>query len=55
MLLPLLAFTLLMMNNRRAWVGEEFRSGVVINAVLAIALAFFGYMGVREIRQLLSG
>jgi Mn2+/Fe2+ NRAMP family transporter len=54
MLLPLLALTLLLMNNRRQWVGEEFRSGFVINAVLAIALAFFGYMGLREIGQLLS-
>jgi Mn2+/Fe2+ NRAMP family transporter len=53
-LLPLLALTLLMMNNTRAWVGEEFRSGALINGVLAIALAFFGYMGVREIRQLLA-
>jgi Mn2+/Fe2+ NRAMP family transporter len=55
MLLPLLALTLLMMNNRRAWVGDAFRSGVLINTVLAVALMFFGYMGVREIRQLLSG
>jgi hypothetical protein len=54
MLLPLLALTLLMMNNKHAWVGEEFRSGLFINAVLAIGLAFFGYMGLREIRQLLS-
>ena len=54
MLLPLLALTLLLMNNRQQWVGEEFRSGFVINAVLAIALAFFGYMGLREIGQLLS-
>ena len=53
MLLPLLALTLLMMNTRRAWVGEEFRSGAIINVVLGIALAFFCYMGAREIRQLL--
>ena len=55
MLLPLLALTLLMMNTRRQWVGEEFLSGVLINAALAVSLAFFGYVGVREIRQLLSG
>jgi Mn2+/Fe2+ NRAMP family transporter len=53
MLLPLLALTLLMMNNRRGWVGEDFRSGLVINTVLAVALVFFLYVGVREIHQTL--
>jgi Mn2+/Fe2+ NRAMP family transporter len=53
MLLPLLALTLLIMNNRRDWVGE-FRSGIGVNAVLAAALAFFAYMGATEIRQLLA-
>jgi Mn2+/Fe2+ NRAMP family transporter len=52
MLLPLLALTLLIMNNRRAWVGEEFRAGVSINAVLAVALAFFAYVGIREIGEI---
>jgi Mn2+/Fe2+ NRAMP family transporter len=54
MLLPLIALTLLLMNTRRQWVGDEFRSGPVINTVLAVALAFFGYMGLSEIAQLLS-
>jgi Mn2+/Fe2+ NRAMP family transporter len=51
-LLPLLALTLLLMNNRRAWVGERFRSSALINAVLVVALVFFVYVGVREIVQL---
>jgi hypothetical protein len=55
MLLPLLALTLLIMNNRTRWVGEDFRSGLVINAVLAVALVFFVYVGVREIHQTLFG
>jgi len=55
MLLPLLALTLLIMNNRTRWVGEDFRSGVVINAVLAVALVFFVYVGAREIHQTLFG
>ncbi len=54
MLLPLLALTLLMMNNRRGWVGE-FRSGAWTNAVLVVALIFFVYVGAREIRQILLG
>jgi Mn2+/Fe2+ NRAMP family transporter len=53
MLLPLLALTLLIMNNRVAWVGAEFRSGIAVNAVLAVALMFFGWVGVREIAGLL--
>jgi hypothetical protein len=53
MLLPLLALTLLIMNNREAWVGREFRPGLVLNIVLASALAFFAAVGGREILQLL--
>ena len=43
--MPLLALTLLIMNNRREWVGEEFRNGVLANAVLVGTIAFFGYVG----------
>lgn len=53
MLLPLLAFTLLLMNTRRAWVGD-FRTGAAMNAVLAVALAFFAYVGADEIRKMLA-
>lgn len=54
MLLPLLALTLLIMNNRVEWVGAKFRASLWLNAVLVAALAFFAYVGVREIRQLLG-
>ena len=54
MLLPLLALTLLIMNNRVAWVGNRLRATVALNAVLVAALAFFAYVGLREIRQLLG-
>jgi Mn2+/Fe2+ NRAMP family transporter len=53
-LLPLLALTLLMMNNRREWVGD-FRTGVLINVVLGVALLFFVYVGAREVLQILYG
>ena len=53
MLLPLLALTLLIMNNRERWVGREFRPGIVLNLVLASALVFFAAVGGREILQLL--
>ena len=53
MLLPLLALTLLLMNNREEWVGREFRTGLGLNTVLVSALLFFAYVGGREIVQLL--
>jgi hypothetical protein len=54
MLLPLLALTLLVMNNKETWVGPEFRYGLVLNIVLASALLFFTFIGGREILQLLG-
>lgn len=53
MLLPLLALTLLLMNNREQWVGREFRYGPGLNLILISALAFFTIVGGREILQLL--
>ena len=53
MLLPLIALTLLLMNNRQEWVGREFRAGLALNIVLVSALLFFTFVGVREIVQLL--
>ena len=54
MLLPLLAFTLLLMNNRQEWVGNRFRTSLALNVVLAAALVFFAFVGGREILQLLE-
>jgi hypothetical protein len=45
--MPLLAVTLLWMNNRRRWVGESFRNGWLTNAVLAVTVLFFLYAAVR--------
>jgi hypothetical protein len=53
MLLPLLALTLLVMNNRVDWVGREFRTGAFLNLVLGSALLFFTFVGGREIVQML--
>jgi Mn2+/Fe2+ NRAMP family transporter len=52
-LLPVLALTLLIMNNRETWVGKEFRNTAPLNLTLAAALVFFAFMGAREIVQLL--
>jgi hypothetical protein len=54
MLLPILSLTLLLMNNRVAWVGEAFRATRALNLVLAAALLFFATVGIREMLQLLT-
>ena len=46
--MPLLALTLLLLNNRRAWVGE-FRNRRPLNAALTFVLGLFLYLGFREI------
>ena len=52
--MPLLALTLLIMNNRTGWVGPKFRSPVWINLILAATLGFFAYAGFAKVRGLLS-
>jgi Mn2+/Fe2+ NRAMP family transporter len=47
--MPFTALTLLILNNRTRLVGREFRNGIVINALLALTLAFFLYIGFKEI------
>lgn len=42
--LPLLALTLLIMNNRRSWVGSNFLNPLWINVLLTVTLAFFSYV-----------
>lgn len=46
--LPLLAVTLLFMNNRGSWVGE-LRNGWSVNALLVATVVVFSYLGVRGI------
>jgi len=47
--MPLLALTLLIMNNRARWVGATFRNGWLTNVVLLATLVFFAYLGVQTI------
>jgi Mn2+/Fe2+ NRAMP family transporter len=46
--LPLLAITLLFMNNRRTWVGE-LRNGAAVNALLVATLVVFSYLAISGI------
>ncbi|MFC1542059.1 Nramp family divalent metal transporter [Candidatus Latescibacterota bacterium] len=47
--MPLLALTLLIMNNRERWVGKQFLNGYITNAELVVTLAFFAYIGFTQI------
>lgn len=51
--MPFVALTLLILNNRVRLVGRDFRNGRLVNAILAVTLIFFIYVGVREIIGLL--
>ena len=52
--MPLLALTLLLMNNRLRWVGAQFRSGWFTNGVLTITLLLFAYMGALRLWRLMA-
>jgi len=53
--LPFVALTLLLLNNRVRLVGREFKNGWLINLLLALTLAFFSFMGLRELIAFLVG
>ena len=55
MFMPLLALTLLILNTQRRLVGERFRSGWLINALLVATLALFAYMGFMQLTRSLAG
>jgi len=46
--MPLLALTLLILNNRHRRTSRGFANGWVTNAALAATLAFFVYVGLRK-------
>lgn len=52
--MPLLALTLLLLNNRRDLLGERFRNGPWTNAGLVLTLLFFGAVGLRTAASKLS-
>ena len=47
--MPLLALTLLILNNRKDWIGEKFRSKLIFNIALVVTLGFFGYVGYSQV------
>ena len=49
--LPIMAATLLFMNNREAWVGPEYRNGWLTNVLLVAAMALFVVVGLTGLRS----
>lgn len=47
--MPFMALTLLVLNNRVDLVGREYRNGWLVNFLLGVTLAFFAYVGIKEI------
>jgi len=54
MFMPLLALTLLLMNNRKGWVGRELRNGWLTNAVLVATLLFFTYIVLSKAAEVIG-
>ncbi len=52
--MPFVAATLLLLNNRVRLVGREFKNGWFINLLLVLTLAFFSYVGLRELTAFLA-
>ncbi len=47
--MPLLALTLLVLNNHPRWLAAEFRTGWVLNFVLAAIVLLFAWMGYLQV------
>lgn len=52
--MPFVALTLLLLNNRARLVGQDFKNGAAVNIILAASLAFFLWVGIREIIALVG-
>ena len=53
--MPFVAATLLILNNRVRLVGREYKNGWITNLLLVLTLAFFSYVGLRELTVFLAG
>ena len=53
MFMPFLAVTLIMMNNKKAWVGN-FKNNLLINFILIVSLVVFLYVSINEIIDLFA-
>ena len=46
---PALTLALLVLNNRRDWVGERYRNGPAANTALVVVLLFFSWVALRSL------
>jgi hypothetical protein len=53
--MPLVALTLLLMNNRGALVGRKFKNGLLSNTVLVATLLFFAYQCAQTLIERFGG
>ena len=53
--MPFVALTLLLLNNRVRLVGREYKNGWFFNLLLVLTVAFFSYVGLRELAAFLAG
>ena len=53
--MPFVAVTLLLLNNRVRLVGRKYKNGWITNLLLVLTLAFFSYVGLRELTVFLAG
>jgi Mn2+/Fe2+ NRAMP family transporter len=53
--MPLVALTLLLLNNRRSLIEPDFRNSRAVNILLVATLAFFSYLGLKEILNIIQG
>ena len=51
MFIPILAITLLLLNNRESWIGSNSRNSLACNVVLGLSLVFFAYTFVRTLSK----
>ena len=52
--MPLLALTLLILNNNSNWIGKENKNSLTTNFILVLTLFIFSFIGVRKIISILS-
>ena len=52
--MPLLALTLLILNNNRNWIGKENKNSLMTNLILVLTLFIFSFIGIRKIFSIFS-
>ena len=54
LVMPMVALTLLVLNGRKAWVGESLRNRWYTSVTLVVIIAFFGWVGFPKLMKTLG-